>query len=125
MRYLREIVPDFPLGTRLGWRPGDLDRPRIAQVKPGQILANVRDDHTAWFCRRVEKCDPYHIFTQRAWGYRLEPFVRSAKIQCACSCGQEAGHRARALGDPQQQDRLVSDPGRGSVEDRDHLEGCL
>ena len=48
--------------------------------------------------------------------------MRSSQVKGPRGCGQEAGHGAWALGDAQQEDRLVADSSCGGVEDRNYLE---
>ena len=51
--------------------------------------------------------------------------MRGVKIQDPRGRGEKAGHAAGTLRHTQEQDRLVSDPGRGGVENGNHLEGGL
>ena len=97
------------------------DRARVAQVQPGKILGDVRDDDARRAVTRVEERHPDERSFAVPRGHRVQRRVRLIEVE---------GERLRSwrdvgawpLGDPQQQDDLVADPGHRSVEDRNDLE---
>ena len=50
MRYLRQVIPDFFGGSRLGGGHADPDGTGVAQVDAGEILANIGHDQTGRRC---------------------------------------------------------------------------
>src|SRR5216684_4641985 len=122
MRYLRQVIPDFFRGSRLGGGHADSDGTGVAQVDAGEILRNIGHDDARRLCGWVQEGETDCVLAEHPSGERLQPFLRGSWVQGSCRGGQEAGNGPRTLPNTQQQDRLLADRGGRRVEHRDDLE---